>query len=382
MQTAYLMKVSSDQNNNKFYKMEQIDGSNFKATYGRVGSSGASNNYSMFLWDSKYREKLKGGYSDVTEKMATSVKTDAKLPGIATIDTLLLRLLSSSRQSFERTYTISASAITQAQVAEVQRIINRITNKSKIETDVSLFTRDFEELWHVLPRNVGRSVKDALPKSMTQIGDMIAREQDNIDNANVQQEFVSTEDEFLLDKLGIQIHEPIDRINLPQDVHSLIGTDLNRVGRIYPLSKPSIEQRFADNLAQAVDKTTKLRFHGTRFQNGMAILSTGLKILGSKAATYSGSMLGDAIYTSQAFQKSRNYSDGLMLILDVHTGRELNVTSSNMVKNYSFDELQRLGYDSVNMNAGTNSGWGALNYHEQTIYNEAQHKFAYLLEVE
>ena len=55
----YLLKVSPSANNNKYYRMTEIDGGQFKAEYGRVSASPQTRTYNMSMWDSKYREKLK-----------------------------------------------------------------------------------------------------------------------------------------------------------------------------------------------------------------------------------------------------------------------------------------------------------------------------------
>ena len=60
MKTVKLINVS-DQNNNKFYHMEQIDTNNWKATWGRVSTPGQTMTYPMSQWQSKYNEKVKKG---------------------------------------------------------------------------------------------------------------------------------------------------------------------------------------------------------------------------------------------------------------------------------------------------------------------------------
>lgn len=52
-------------NNNKYYEMVE-NGSNFDVTYGRVDTTAIHETYPMSRWDSKYKEKLKKGYKDIT----------------------------------------------------------------------------------------------------------------------------------------------------------------------------------------------------------------------------------------------------------------------------------------------------------------------------
>lgn len=371
MRYAKLIKVEAGENNNKFYEMSEQSDKTFSVKFGRVGVSSQSVTYPMSKWQSKYNEKVKKGYRDITELMVVSEEAEVTLTGDAKVDQLLIKLIKASKEEFSKTYNASATAITQAQVAEVQRLINKINTLPTVEET----HRPFQEIWMVIPRWMS-NVNAYLPRTLDEVKRQLGVEQDAIDNANVQRAFVSTdENKTLIENLGIKIERLTD---IPSDLAKLL--DGNSVTAFYKLSKPAIDDRFKSFIETASDKTTALRFHGTRWKNGMAILNAGLRILGSKSSTYSGSMLGDAIYTSRDFGKSRNYSDGLMLVLTIHQGKPLYVKELKDVRNYSYDELVKLGYHSVNADPGIHTGWAVLQRHEQTIYHEHQHRFEYLLE--
>lgn len=68
-------------------------------------------------------------------------------------------------------------------------------------------------------------------------------------------------------------------------------------------------------------------------------------------------------------------------MLDTHIGKAFNVNSSEHIRHYSFEELQRLGYHSVNAEPGVHTGWATLQKHEQTIYHQDKHNFKYLISV-
>ena len=55
--TVKLVNVS-DQNNNKFYLMEEIN-NELHVTWGRVGSAGCKTTYPISDWNKKYSEKIK-----------------------------------------------------------------------------------------------------------------------------------------------------------------------------------------------------------------------------------------------------------------------------------------------------------------------------------
>jgi hypothetical protein len=378
MKYEKLICISPEKNSNKTYEMQELGDGTFSATFSRVNVTPQVANYSMSKWNAKLQEKLKKGYVRVTEFVSEVKSTAATLTGEPTIDSLLMRLLQASQSSFSETYRVAATSVTKAQVDAVQRLINRITVMSRAEKPLSELHPLFVEIWTILPRTI-KNVRDELPKNLDQVNRQLSLEQDAIDNANVQQAFVSTDErKNLLDNLGVTFSPKLS--DIPDELVKFLGYDICRIKGIYRVSKPTIDTRFQEYVSKASDKTTALRYHGTKWKNGMAILQTGLRILGSKSSTYSGSMLGDAIYTSKDFEKSVNYSDGLMFVLNAHVGKTLIVKETADVKHYSYEMLRQMGYDSVNADPGLYTGRVTLQRHEQTIYNEAQHTFAYLLE--
>ncbi|MBR2676827.1 MAG: WGR domain-containing protein [Solobacterium sp.] len=56
----YLIMVSADNNNNKYYRMTPDgNGQTWTAEFGRVGANCQKKNYPLSLWDKKYREGYK-----------------------------------------------------------------------------------------------------------------------------------------------------------------------------------------------------------------------------------------------------------------------------------------------------------------------------------
>jgi poly [ADP-ribose] polymerase len=66
MKEVKLVYENVAENSHKYYYMKQISPIFFEVVYGRIGSSGAKVTYNMSLWESKYREKIRKGYIDVT----------------------------------------------------------------------------------------------------------------------------------------------------------------------------------------------------------------------------------------------------------------------------------------------------------------------------
>jgi poly [ADP-ribose] polymerase len=124
-------------------------------------------------------------------------------------------------------------------------------------------------------------------------------------------------------------------------------------------------------------------FHGTRTQNITGIIKKGFLIRPS-GAIYTGSMYGDAIYTSSQFFKSLNYSSisnsywskgndriGYLFVNDVLMGNPLLVSCSG---NYNLNNIKP--HHSVWAIGGMS---GVIN-DEMMVYNTSQINQRYLLE--
>ena len=74
--TEYLTNTTAG--HNKFYKMEDLGNGTWRASWGKIGGSANTMDYSMSQWDDKYYEKIKKKYvpSNNQSKTAASVPRD------------------------------------------------------------------------------------------------------------------------------------------------------------------------------------------------------------------------------------------------------------------------------------------------------------------
>jgi len=371
MKIAKLLNVS-DKNNNKFYNMFQTDASNFRVEFGRVGGGAQVANYTMRKWDSKFNEKIKKGYTDVTHLFETSSSVAALLTDNADLNDALTYLVKVSQMAFDKAYSDGVK-ITQLQVAHAQEVLNDITNSS----DLLEAQRLFLKLFTIIPRKMN-DVRLYLPSSIEDARDLIGTEQATLDNAGIQSELSTTTEEKLLDKLGIEM--TLGEMN--QEIDAILQANNRKVKKVMNLHKPSTHQAFQEHLSKTSDKKTILAWHGTSCENVLSICSLSLRVRPTSVAN--GSMLGLAAYISQEFQKSYNYTHGsrkFMFIYEAHVGRELIADTRDKIKQYTLEELQRLGYDSVFAPSGVQTGWTSLQYSERTVYRSEQLTPRYLLEV-
>ena len=84
MKTIYLENTSN--HHDKFYHMiENKDGVSFTATWGRTGSNGRTQVYSMQEWSKIYNSKIRKGYKVSTSGIQSMSTAQRKKQGITTV---------------------------------------------------------------------------------------------------------------------------------------------------------------------------------------------------------------------------------------------------------------------------------------------------------
>lgn len=364
----------TENNNNKFYEMLQTSDTAFTATYGRVGEKETKKVYPLKKWNSILNNKLKKGYVDVTEMQEVTKVTDAKLTGNYNIDDMLTYLLGTSKFAYNDVYSISGSNITQKQVDEGLLVLQEIY---KNKTNISLMRELYIKLFTTIPRKMS-NIKYFLPDTVERALELYELEYDNLNNANVQRQFVTTDDISLLDNLGVELTE----VDINPELLNILQGNENRITNIFSFTKPDKREAFERYVHSRENKTTKLAWHGTSDKNILSIMNSSLYVRPSTIAT--GSMLGIAAYFSQEWQKSYNYTVGIrrfMFVFNIHTGNELVADTQSKIRKYTSEELEKGGYDSVWAPAKTHTGWAPLNYEERTIYKDCQINPAYIVEI-
>lgn len=372
LKIAKLLNVT-DKNNNKFYDMTQTSSDNFNVSFGRVGATPQTASYPMRQWNAKYQEKLKKGYTDVTDLYKDSTAKATTLTTDERLNEMLGHLIKVSQLSFSQSYAKGVK-ITQFQVAHAQEILNDIT----FCTDLAEAQRLYLKLFTTIPRAMS-DVRYYLPNTLERAKELVGLEQKTLDNALVQSSYETTTEENLLDKLGINM--TVGEMN--KEIEEILQGETRKVKKVTNLHKPITEEAFNQHVAESANRKTILAWHGTAEQNVLSICSLSLRVRPTNVAN--GSMLGLAAYVSQEFRKSYNYTSGVrrfMFIYQVHVGNELIANSREKIRQYTLEELERLGYDSVYAPAGVNTGRTHLNYSERTVYRSEQLTPKYLLEVE
>ena len=395
-------------NNNKFYEMrEQADGT-FIATYGRVGNNGATATYPMTQWDKKINEKTRKGYTDQTHLFAskTTVENEIQIDNEA-VNEIINDLMRFAKKSIQYNYNVTAEQVTRKQVNEAQAILDNLVSRVKSGMRGRYFNDKLLTLFQIIPRRM-TNVKNHLissPKSsadLKAINDMLAKEQATLDvmrgqvEINERQQNQNDQNQHapkkldLLEAMGLQM-ELLDDKKLIKSIKKMMGTNANKFKRAYKICNVRTQKTFDQHLQQCKNKKTELFWHGSRNENWMSILKTGL-VLRPANAVINGKMFGYGLYFADKFQKSLNYTSlrgsywsggtqnkGYLALYDVHVGEQLKIKKhQSWCTSLNAEQLKTKGkqYNSVFAKGGVD-----LINNEYIVYNQSQCTVRYIVEV-
>lgn len=391
MKKCELIMVTSD-NNNKFYNMEEC-GSSIKVVYGRVGSKGTEVTYPLSKWESLRNQKIKKGYTDITDlKKEIKVSNCKPIEDVEVAD-IVDQLVSRARTQISDNYLVSYKEVTRKQVNEAQSALNSILEYRKKFVPVEEINNRLLRLYQIIPRKM-KNVKLYLLDTFdtARLKELIKYEQDLLDTISTQviqnEDTTGMEGKTLLELANLTMR-PVTKKEKSLILDKL-GNNKNQYVRAFAVSQEPTTTNFENNLATKENKTIDYFWHGSRTENWWSILSTGLKIRPSNAV-YTGSMMGDGIYFADSAQKSIGYTSlrhsywasgrdnrAYLALFKVHIGKQYHVYEHKpFCYDLSSEELERLGnFDSTFAHAGV-----SLKNNEYVIYNQNQCTINYIVEI-
>lgn len=397
--------------NNKFYYMVQTGPDTWEATYGRVGSAGTVETYPMSRWESKYKEKCKKQYKDVTEHFITEgsggvvetrLSKDYRADRPEAVKEIARRLQQYANKSIEENYTVTANTVTQKQVDAAQATLDKIATSDYDHKKIREINETLVELYHIIPRKmlvVSDHVLDVngdKTENENKFREIVKMEQDTLDvmAGQVKTFAAAQKTDDVNEPTVIDIIEAagLEIVEITKEEVDLIKSKMqNQTGmfkRAFRVINKSTQKGYDKNLSLASNKKEELFWHGSRNENWWSIMTKGLLIRPS-GAVYTGSMFGDGIYFAREMDKSLGYTsiDGsrwagggkkfaFLALYNVHVGKQYIVDSSN--SGLSARKLkEKGGYDSTWAKKGY-----SLRRDEFIVYNSDQCTIAYLVEVE
>lgn len=380
---AKLIMVTTE-NNNKFYEMTYEGGSSFNVKYGRVESTIQTASYSLSQWNSKYNEKIRKGYKDVTHTVAVEVKQveDVKYTNSGSPEEEFLFLMKKYTDGLvSKTYTVKAQSVTQKQVDNAQGYLDQLVKLPKTKT--TEINNLLLQLYMEIPRRMG-NVRDYLLPNIN-LEKVLQQEQDNLDAMASQVSMISTDkkkktkknESDLLSTLGIKMK----KINGHPDIQYLVDQlSKNKIKAIFEIQKHEHDKLFEDWMKKQKNTQKRHLLHGTKCTSVIPIIEQGLKIRPSGNYQFSGKVYGEGNYFSETCSKSLNYTgydpDQVLLVYEVHTGNPFVYDGwyrgNSFTLNYK--NLQERGFDSTFVKAG-----GGLLNTEIIAYKEEQARIKYII---
>jgi len=394
MRTVKLIKVEPGANNNKYYDMVE-NGDTIICKFGRVGASEQTASYPSRKWNEKYNEKLRKGYKDVTELYSTVAKSLEYKPISDTeVNSIVNKLLSFTNTHVKSNYTVTSDCVTKQQIDDAQGLLNELSFMARKDSiAVEDFNHKLLELFHTIPRRMGK-VSDYIVNSnllnseiIESAKKIITNEQDTLDSMATKVSMnvvdsVENPEQTLLDVIGISMRAVDSKEE--KMIKSLLGEIKDKYSKAFYVSNNFSEKAFTKDI-----KNVEMLFHGSRNENFISIMKTGLLIRPS-SAVYSGSMFSDGIYFADKAKKSLGYtslrgsywangsqSTGYMAIFEVALGNQKHIYKhDSSCYRITHDGLLKDKFNSVFAHGGAD-----LVNNEFIVYHPSQCKIKYLVEL-
>lgn len=367
----YLVRVDAEENLNEFYKMTDLGGGEWGATYGRIGAQqgrrrAARNvvipkSYPDYMFGLKLMEKLRKGYLDKSSchsvKVMRRQNPDCSTEGISSqrVAELIETLMSFAQLAIKANYTVSYTDVTEEMIRQAKQAVGHMRGSGC----VAEFNCYLLELMHIIPRKIegkgDQGVKKLLAESTKDYAPILNRETELLDIMEGQictmNGRIGTE-KNILDRMGLDISEAApDQI---QEVRAQLNHSLKpRLKRVFCVTNHKTQERFDQYLDRHRDSSGKipdirLFWHGSRNANWFSILQKGLLL--NPDAVITGKMFGQGVYFAPSAMKSWGYTSG--------TGAAWTNGSSHTV----FMALYATAYGKPYVVYDYSGNWGSYNY--------------------
>lgn len=396
-------------NNNKFYNCSELGNGKFEIHFGRVGTDGRKIQDDMSNWDSTIRSKLRKGYSDVTANSTVTRIGSANGDDMGIIKPNVKKLLELlhkyAKEAFAINYTVEVSDVSELLVEQAQEIIDKINSKLKLNADVPEINALLISLYKKIPRKIKNVQESLIPPILDKTildkaNDKMLIEQGLIDV--VKSQLVKPDATALdpaikqskaltyLDKMGLDIDEitPAEETMLKD----LMTDSHQKFIAAFKVTNFKTQKAFDTDIAKSKNKKTKLLFHGSRSENWLGILKSGL-ILRPNAHT-TGALFDRGIYFADIADKSLGYigggrwngssrdNDNWLAVYEVHTGKQCDYSDVKKLSPDSKPDLAKLvpdnGFDSYYADRKIEKRYN-LQRDEFIIYSEEKCTIKYLI---
>lgn len=372
---------------------ENADGLTWTAKWGRIGSIGETQVYPIETWEKKYKEKIKKGYSPVTELVAIAKQKPEKVTKTffksTAVRDLVTFLQKEAKATIDSNYTIKVADVTEKQITTAQTILDYLTTKTKEPLDYADINSKLLELYTVLPRKMKNTKEHLLPLGATSLTleKLLGAEQALLDVMRGQVTVVANNDSGEDPEVLFDIEEAtsadIDEIKKNTDL------DFSKISKIFRVVNRATEKAY--NKITVENET--LLYHGSRNQNWWNIINSGIKSRPANVITC-GHMLGFGMYWANKARKSIGYTSlrgsywasgssnkAYLGIFKINLGKVWNIIGpgkryERWMADLKGTDVTKKGYDSLYARGGAD-----LMNDEYVTFDEKRSTIKYLVEL-
>lgn len=157
------------------------------------------------------------------------------------------------------------------------------------------------------------------------------------------------------------------------EISSLKQEELSNIQLAEGKLPACIEDEFVGTKIKKVfcidDNFKKLAFHGTKNISVIPIINKGLKIFPEDSHSYTGKAYGEGLYFTNSLNKAKNFSQGVILIFDLHLDNTMLHVGRATGNTKLLEE-----YDSIYVPGGN-----GMNYDEIVVFDESKAKLKYIV---
>lgn len=428
----YLVMCDAGNNNNKYYRMHP-NGDTFTVDYGRVGAGAQHATYPISQFSTKYNEKIRKGYQDVTD-VRSELVPQTNMSGKSKQDTstefsditdagvreLVRELQAYAVKTLRANYRVSSMEVTQRMVdavsgylRELDMLLAQYRKLTTNQATMSDIPRQFDAM-------LQQRVFTTIPRVMSHVDAFIIAGNVNLNDQEataVRMARIIDNERSLLDIMRTKVVQNTVTAKTPNDSTATLkalGLEITpctdkdialirkELGSVAPRlcgawcvknirTHEAFEKFKRDHRGSYQRFPSKLLWHGSRNENWWSIINSGLK-LSPQNAVITGKMFGRGIYFAPKAQKSVGYtsvpdaywnnchaSNGFLALYATAYGKAWDVdTNREFTSQFDWNDLQRKcpGAHCVHAHAGK-----SLRNDEIIFYNESQCTIKYIVKI-
>lgn len=300
---AYLLKLSAENNNNRYYKMVQSEDT-ILIEYGRVGAKPMKIKRPMQLWNETYEKHIAEGYIDRTDMLSVKEAGEYREIENPYIRDFIKFLLYKTKEVVNENYSVSYSEVSSKMIQEAQEIITELSNQKSLDSANKLL----KKLFVTIPRKM-KVVADYLLTDLKDLSNTIQREQDLLDVMKSQVEDLNNtnDKETILEanKISIRLVDSDKEID---QIKSHMGEWKNKFVRAFRIRNERTDHNFQEYCESNHMSKRNIHFyyHGSKNENYWGIIKNGQKL--NPDAVVCGKMFGHGLYYANKSIKSINYT--------------------------------------------------------------------------